>query len=441
MASKRDSDPSARRNNGRIFVDLTPLKHSPAFARLWVGNSIAHIGAQMTVVAVGMHVYDITRSTVAVSLVAVWALGPMTIAGIWGGMIADVFDRRTVSITTALVAWASIAALALVAFLDVTQTWIFYALAAINAASSTILGATRSAIIPRLLPASLIPAATALYGIMFGTAITVGPALAGILVSTIGFGPTYLVDVILFTAGFVGVFTLPAIAPEPGAARPGLASLHEGWQFLRRAPNIRATFNLDLIAMTFGQPRVTFPALGMLVLGGGYVTAGVLTASVAVGALISGVASGWFGRVRSQGLAIVYAIAGYGLSILLFGIVIVVGMVSGGGTEQEPRFMLIGFAALTLALSGATDNVSAVFRSTILQVAAPDVMRGRLQGVFTVVVTGGPRIGDMYAGFMVAILALWAPAVVGGLAILALLAVFARTRRMFLRYDATSPSP
>lgn len=402
---------------------------------------MSQIGAQMTVVAVGMHIYDITESTFAVSLVALWALGPMIIAGIWGGMLADVFDRRVVSIVTAVIAWAAIAALAIAAFFDVRDTWVFYALAAINAASSTILGATRSAIVPRLLPPNLIPAATALYGIMFGTAITVGPALAGILVSTIGFAWTYLVDVVLFTAGFAGILTLPPIAPEAGAARPGLSSLREGWAFLRRAPNIRATFILDMIAMTFGQPRVTFPALGMVVLGGGYVTAGVLTAAVAVGSLISGVASGWFGAVRRQGLAIILAIGGYGVSILLFGVVVGIGLMTGGGSEHDPRYVLIGLAAFMLALSGATDNVSAVFRSTILQVAAPDSMRGRLQGVFTVVVTGGPRLGDMYAGLLVAAVALWAPAVIGGLAIVTLILVYARVGRSFLHYDAASPSP
>lgn len=399
------------------------------------------IGAQMTIVAVGMHVYDITLSTLAVSLVAVWALGPMIVAGIWGGMIADVFDRRIVSIVTALIAWASIVGLAAVAFLGVTHTWVLYVLAALNAASSTILGATRSAIVPRLLPPNLVPAATALYGIMFGTAITVGPALAGILVSTIGFGWTYLIDVALFTAGFIGILTLPAIEPEPGAARPGLASLREGWRFLRRAPNIRATFIFDLIAMTFGQPRVTFPALGMIVLGGGYVTTGVLTAAVAVGALLSGLASGWFGRVRRQGVAITYAIAGYGASILLFGVVIIIAIATGGASEERPRFVLITLAAIMLALSGASDNVSAVFRSTILQVATPDAMRGRLQGVFTVVVAGGPRLGDMYAGFLAAVIALWAPALFGGLIIVTLMVVAARLHRGFMAYDATTPIP
>lgn len=395
----------------------------------------------MTIVAVGMHIYDITRSTFAVSLVALWALGPMIIAGLWGGMLADVFDRRTLSIITALVSWGSIIVLATITFMGVAVTWPLYVLAAINAASATILGATRAAIMPRLLPPNLIPAASALYGITFGIAVSVGPALAGVFAATVGFGWTYLVDALLFTAGFLGIMSLPKIAPEGQAAKPGLQSLKDGWAFLKQSPNIRATFVYDLIAMTFGQPRVVFPAVGMLALGGGYVTAGALTTAVAVGTFVSSVASGWLGRVRYQGRAVTIAIACYGVSIALFGLVVLIAMLTGGGSETEPRTLLLVCAFVALAMSGASDNVSAVFRSTILQVAAPDEMRGRMQGIFTIVVTGGPRLGDLYAGALVAIVAMWAPALIGGLMIVALMVTFAKTYRGFIAYDATHPQP
>lgn len=408
---------------------------------MWVGSSVAQIGAQMTVVAIGMHVFDLTRSTLAVSFVALWALGPMIVAGIWGGMIADVFDRRLVSVVTASVSWGSTVALVVITFLGVNLTWPLYLLAAINAAGSTILGATRSAIMPRLLPTQLIPAASALHGITFGLAVTLGPAFAGVLVSTVGFGWTYTVDMLLFSAAFFGVFTLPPIAPQGETTKPGLKSLTQGWQFLRTASNIRATFLFDIIAMTLGQPRVLFPALGMLVLGGGYVTAGALTASVAVGALISSLASGWLGRVRMQGRAVTLAIAAYGFSILLFGAVLLTASLTGGATEQKPRYMMISLAMIALALSGAADNVSSIFRSTILQVAAPDNMRGRLQGIFMVVVAGGPRVGDLYVGALATMLALWAPPLIGGLAIMIMMLILARVYAGFIRYDATDPKP
>lgn len=430
-----------RRAKKRFFADLTPLKYSPAFRRLWIGSSVSQIGAQVTIVAVGMHVFDITGSTLAVSMVALWALGPTIVAGIWGGMIADVFDRRIVSLITAVAAWCTIALMATVALMGVTDTWVYYLLAAVNASASTILSATKAAIMPRLLPANLISAASALQGITSGLAITVGPAIAGILVTTVGFGWTYLLDVVLFTGAFLGVLTLPPIEPQGSAAKPGLRSLIEGWNFLKSAPNIRATFIYDIVAMILGMPRAIFPAVGMLVLGGGYVTAGVLSAAIAVGALLSGVGSGWFGRVRWQGRAVAWSITGYGLSILVFGIVLLYGTLTGGGVEHEPRWTLIVLAFSSLALAGAADNVSAVFRNTILQVASPDQMRGRLQGVFTVVVTGGPRVGDLYVGIVAALIAVWAPPLFGGLAIIAIIAVFARVYAGFLAYDAHDPRP
>lgn len=424
-----------------FWVDLTPLKHSNAFARLWVGGAVSQIGAHMTAVAVGMHVFDITGSTFAVSMVAFWALAPMIIAGLWGGMIADAFDRRLVSLISASVSWASIIVLATVSFMGVLQTWPLYVLAAINAASTTIMWTTRSAILPRLLPPALLPAASALHGITFGIAVTVGPAVGGVLASTVGFSWTYTVDAVLFAAGFLGILTLPQIKPGEAVQKPGLASLREGWQFLRQSPNLRATFIYDIIAMTFGQPRALFPAVGMLVLGGGYTTAGLLTAGVAVGAFASSLFSGWLGRVRWQGRAVTLAIMGYGVSIILFALVLLVAIIDGGSKAAEPRYILIALALIALALSGATDNISAVFRTTILQVATPDSMRGRLQGISTVVVTGGPRVGDLFVGALATFMAAWAPPLIGGLAIAGAMFVLLRTARVFMKYDALDPQP
>ncbi|WP_217131835.1 MFS transporter [Leucobacter chinensis] len=435
------NEPHERPKKSRLFVDLAPFTASPAFTRLYIGNSVSLIGSQMTIVAVGMHVYDLTGSTLAVSMVALWALGPMIVAGLWGGMLADVFDRRTLSLVTATVSWASIGALAVISFLGVTETWPLYLLAALNASAATILGATRSAIMPRILPPNLIPQASALFGISFGIGVAVGPALGGVLVSSVGFGYTYLVDVVLFTAGFLGVLSLPPIAPEGEAEKPGLRSLIEGWQFLKRSPNIRATFVFDIIAMVFGQPRVTFPAIGMVVLGGGYTTAGMLTAAVAVGAFLSSLGSGWVGNVRRQGAAVTGAIAVYGLSIAMFGVVILVAQVTGQATEDTPRTLFIVLAFIALAASGASDNISAVFRSTILQVSAPDHMRGRLQGIFTIVVTGGPRLGDLWAGMLTATLFLWVPSVVGGVIIMVFMGCAVKLARGFMAYDSTDPKP
>lgn len=433
---------------------------------------MSQIGAQLTIVAVGLHIYALTASTLAVSFVALWALGPMILAGFVGGALADRFDRRAVALWTAIVAWLSITTMTTIAFLDVSVTWPYYALAAVNAASATIMGAARGAIQPRLLPLQLLPAAAALSGITMGIAITLGPAIAGIMVATVGYPWTYLIDALLFTGAFIGILGLPPMLPErqgvalPGStpqdsqqsnAQPlsrgrvvlreigsGFASVGESLRFLRTAPNVRATFIFDLIAMIFGTPRVVFPAAAAIVLGGGAVTVGLLTAAFAMGGLLSSLFSGPLGSVRRQGRAVTGAILVYGVFTLIFGVVLLATMVvapNPQGSEREPIVWALILAGIALAGCGASDNVSAVFRSTILQAAAPDEVRGRMQGLFYVVVAGGPRVGDLLAGALATIIALWAPALIGGFIIIVLMVVLWRVYGGFQRYDAVHPTP
>jgi MFS family permease len=427
------------------FVDLSPLRESPAFARLWFGNTISGIGGQMTIVAVGLQIYHLTGSTFSVALVGGIALVPMIIAGLYGGMLADAFDRRLILFIAAIVAWSSTITLVTLTLAGVHLLWPFYAATTVNAVATTVVGAVRGAVTPRILPRRLLPAASALIGIANGLMITVGPAVAGILVASVGFAWTYGVDVVLFLTAFLGILSLPKLVPEGDIQRPGLESLVYGVRFLKTAPNIRMSFLVDIVAMTFGQPRVLFPALGALVLGGGPITVGILTAAGAVGAFISSVFSGRTGQVRRQGRAIGWAIAIYGVFIAAFGIVALVtdrGLVGHpGGASVDPNLLAIVLASIALAGAGAADNISSIFRQTILQSAVPDSMRGRLQGVFTVVVTGGPRLGDLFVGAIAAIGALWLPPLLGGVAIVVIIGTLLRFQRTFRHYDAADPQP
>ncbi|WP_244857626.1 MFS transporter [Agromyces archimandritae] len=435
----------------RRFVDLSPLRASPAFARLWIGSAVSGIGAQLTIVAVGLQIYELTASTLAVGLVGGIALLPMIVAGIWGGMLADAFDRRRVLIVSAVVAWASTAGLVVLAAVEAgrdpaeADVWPFYVFTTINTVSATIMGATRTAVIPRLLPPRLVSRAAALGGIAIGAQLTVGPALAGVLVAAVGFPITFAVDVVLFSAGFLGIVSLPRLTPEGATTKPGLASIREGVAFLRRAPNIRMSFLVDIVAMTFGRPFVLFPAVGAVAIGGGPVTVGILTAAAAAGTFLASLFSGPVGHVRRYGVAIGRAIQLYGLFVAAFGLV-VLGGVTGlfgpvGPSFGEASPVALTLAAVALAGTGASDEVSAIFRSTMLLTAAPDAMRGRLQGVFTVVVGGGPRLGDLYAGITATAIALWFPPLAGGLAIIALIAVLLRVQPSFRAYDAMHPTP
>jgi hypothetical protein len=435
-------DPPQRKTH---FIDLSPLRESPAFARLWAGGAISGIGGQMTIVAVGLQIYHLTGSTFSVALVGGIALVPMVVFGLYGGMLADAFDRRLLLICAAIVAWLSTITLVTLTVTGVELLWPYYVITTVNAVAATVIGTVRFAVLPRILPTRLLPAASALNGISTGLTVTVGPALAGVLVAAVGFAWTYGVDVVLFLSAFMGILALPRLVPEGVLQRPGLASLLYGIRFLRTAPNVRMSFIVDIVAMTFGQPRVLFPALGAVALGGGAITVGILTAAGAVGALISSVFSGRLGSVRLQGRAIGRAIMAYGACIAVFGVVALFSgrgiAESAGGAAVAPNVVAIVLASIALAGSGFADNVSSIFRQTILQSSVPDAMRGRLQGVFTVVVTGGPRIGDLFVGTVAAIGALWLPPLLGGVAIVVIIATLVRLQSSFRNYDSRHPTP
>ena len=435
-------EPAPRRSH---FADLTPFRESPAFFRLWLGSTLAGVGNQMTIVAVGLHIYEITRSTAAVALVGVVSLVPMIIAGIYGGLLVDTFDRRKVAILAETVAWISVVGLAYLAWNQIEILWLYYVFTTLTAVAVTIVGAARSAIVPRLLPTRLLPAAGGLNGISFGFQVIVGPAIAGVLVATVGVQWTYTIDAILFIAAFTGVLTLPAIRPEGGSGAKGIAGIVEGLRFLRGAANIRLSFLVDIVAMTFGMPRVILPAVGALVIGGGAVTVGILSAAFAAGTLLVGVFSGRLGGVRWHGLAIRNAIMVFGGFVGAFGIVLLVTGTRAAGSVTDSlanaNIPALVASCILLAGAGGADQVSAVFRSTMLQAAAPDNMRGRVQGVFIVVVTGGPRIGDAYVGLVAATALLWLPSLLGGVLIIGIVFLLVRQYRGFHDYDALNPVP
>lgn len=444
------AEPTPKR---RRFVDITPLRESPAFARLWIGSAVSGIGAQLTLVAVGLQIYDLTRSTFAVSLVGGISLIPMIIAGLWGGVLADAFDRRRVLIISAITGWLTTLGLIALATFEAasgaasgsTPVWPFYLLTTINAVAATITQATRGSVTPRILPQRLVAPASALNGISLGIMLTVGPALAGVLVASVGFSWTYTVDAVLFFAGFLGIFALPKLPPLGETRGAGLRSLRDGLAFLVRAPNIRTGFLIDLLAMGLGRPFVILPAVGALVIGGGPVTVGILTACAAIGTFLTSLFSGPVGHVRHYGLAIGRSVMIYGGFILLFGLVIGImqtgwfGPVGPDITQANVTALVI--AGIALAGTGASDEVSAIFRSTMMLTAAPDGMRGRMQGIFTVAVTGGPRIGDLYMGTLATLVALWFPPVLGGLLIIGGVALVLRLVTGFRAYDSAEPSP
>jgi MFS family permease len=423
-----------------ILLDLTPLRASPAYRRLFTGFTLAGVGSQLTVVAIGLQVYELTRSSFSVGLVGLFALVPIIIMGLYGGALIDAHDRRIVALVASGVMWSSGILTTLQAWLGNTNPLVLYLLVAVNSAGFAVVSPARSAIYPRLLERHLLPAANALTVFAFNVALTVGPLLAGFLVAWRGYTLAYSVDVVLFTSALWGLFRLPPIPPVPHPdallrGRPGLASVLDGLRFLGTRPNVRMTFLTDFCAMILAMPRALFPAVAVLAFGGGARTVGFMASAVAVGSIVAMIFSGKLGHLRRQGLAVVVCVALWGVSISGFGLA--VG--AAGSSLSKSSALLVG--AVFLACAGAADSVSAVFRTTILQAATPDHLRGRLQGVFIVVVAGGPRLGDLVSGSVATAYSEAFAAIAGGIACVLAVAALTAWQRGFLRYDALDPTP
>ena len=408
----------------RLTLDVSPVRVSPGFRNLLVGDAVSVVGTQVTAVAVPLQVYALTGSAAAVGLVGLTGLVPLIVFGLYGGAVADAVDRRRLVLVTTT-CQAGLSTLLLVqAVADLRWTWLLYAVVAAQAGLFALDSPARQAFVPRLLPTELLPAGNALRQVEFNVGMAAGPLLAGFLVAAFGFGTAYGLDAVSFGASLWAVASLPPMAPEGGGRPAGLASVVEGLSFLRTRKVLLLTFVVDIVAMVFGMPRTLFAPLADHVIGGGERAAGALYAAIPAGALLGALFGGWLGRVHKQGLAVIASIVAWGACVIGFGL-----------TSQ------LWLALLLLAGAGLADMVSAVFRTSILQAAAPDEMRGRLGGVFIVVVAGGPRLGDGRAGLFASWFGLQPAVWTGGLLVIVLTLLVALVVPRFLAYDSRHPHP
>ncbi len=411
-----------RRLTAALLTDVRPLQQSADYRRLFFGNAVAQLGQQMTAITIAIQVYELTGNSFSVGLVGVFALVPLVAVGLYAGALADSIDRRALSLWSSALAWAASIGLMTQAFVHNPSVWVLYLLVSVQSVAFALTSPARNAMIARLLPAELMPAASALNMATFNIGFTLGPMLGALAVAHGGYALAYGIDVLTFTAALYALVRLPAMPPDGTQRRTGWRSVVDGLRYLHAAKNLRMTFIADLFAMVLAQPRALFPALAAKVYGGGAATVGLLQSAPAVGSLIAFAVSGWISRVRLQGVAIIVSVAAYGLAVGAVGL-----------TD------LLWLAAVFLALSGAADMISAAYRSTILQVAAPDHLRGRLQGVFIVVVAGGPRAGDFLIGTAGDLIGERWALLAGGLACAVGVLIVALLQRSFLRYDANAP--
>lgn len=399
----RRSLAGAGRTIRRLAIDVAPLRESRDFRALWLGELISILGRQITVVALPYQVFVLTHSSLEVGLIGLAQFVPLVVFSLVGGAIADRVDRRTLIIWTEAGMAAATGLLLIGAVHGNPPLWYLYTATGLQAGIGAVNFPARAAALPNLVRKDQLPAALALNQVLFQVASIVGPAVAGILVVRVGLPWTYAADVLSSIGGVAAGVLLRPLPPQRDPGRPrtsGFAEIREGFAYLKGRRVLQSTFYIDLVAMIFGLPRALFPVLALTVYGVGPAGLGFLYAAPAAGALIGALTTGWVGQVRRPGLAVIWAVVLWGISIVGFGL-------SGE---------MFGLALLFLAVAGAADVISAVFRGTILQLSVPDELRGRLSAVHIMVVTGGPRLGDVEAGLVASLVSPWFSVVSGGIA-------------------------
>jgi MFS family permease len=377
----------------------------------------------VTVVAVAYQVFLLTHSSLAVGLVSLVQLPPLLLGSILGGAVVDSTDRRRLLLLTQVLLGLCSAGLALNAMLDRPHVWPLFVITAVAAGLAGLDWPARSAVIPGMVAAHQLPAANALWQIQMTSGLAFGPAVGGLLLARAGAAGAFWVDVATYVVAFVAVSRLPPLPPAGGGTRVSVGSIAEGFRFIRGSRVLQGTFLIDINAMVFGMPRALFPALGLQVFGGGASTVGLLYAAPGTGALLGALTSGWVSHVVRQGRAVFVAVAIWGVAVACFGL-----------TTWLP------LALLLLAIAGAADVASAVFRNTILQTSVPDELRGRLASMHIAVVTGGPRLGDLEAGAVASVTSPRFSVVSGGLACTVGVAVLAWLLPGLRRYVLPPPA-
>jgi MFS family permease len=405
-----------------LAIDATPLRTSRDYRLLWIGELISLTGRQISVVALPYQVFRLTGSSLAVGLIGLVQVLPLVVFSVLGGAVADRVDRRRLILLTEMGLAVTSGLLLIGALLTRAPLWYLYTVTGVQAGILGVNTPTRSAAIPNLVPRSQLPAALALNQVMYNTTLVVGPAVGGLILARFGIAWAYGIDALTFLGSITAAYLLRPLPPKRDSGEPstGWQAIKEGFAYLKGRRVLVSTFVIDLDAMIFGMPRAAFPALAQDVLHVGPQGLGLLYAAPAAGALVGALTAGWVGSIRHQGRAVIWAVALWGAAITAFGV--------------SERWFVVGL--LFLAFAGAADVISAVFRGTILQLSVPDELRGRLSALHIMVVTGGPRLGDVETGVVAGLVSPTFAVISGGVACLAGVVILAALVPELARYHA-----
>jgi MFS family permease len=409
----------------RITIDITPLRQSRDWRLLFAGQSLMGLGEQIRVVSVPYLVFLVTHSSFAVGLISLAQFLPSIFLSLAGGTLADRMERRRLLIVTQSLLTLASAVLAIVTLRGAPPLWFIFVIVPLTAGFQAVENPARRAVLPRLVGMTQLPNALALEQATWNLGAVVGPVLGGLIIARFGVAVAFVCSTATL---LIALFLLFPVARMPvesgGSVRSPIASIFEGFAFLKGKPAILSTFLIDLNAMIFGFPSALMPALATQVFRVGPAGLGLMYAAPGAGALMGALFTGWVGRVRRQGRAVIVAVCVWGIALVAFGLIT----------------RVFWLALVMLAVAGCADMFSAVFRSTILQLGVPDHLRGRLSAVHFLVVTSGPRLGDMEAGTVAALWGTQFSVVSGGIGSILGAVGIALAVPAFWRYDSrTSP--
>jgi MFS family permease len=413
--SEEQKESDARSGFGMLAIDLTPLKVSREFRLLFIGQVVSFFGSMMTFVVLPWQMYQLTKSSLAVGLLGVAEFVPILLMAFVGGAFADYVDRRRMVRLTELLLGVGCVVLILNSLLPRPRAWILFVCAAAFAALNGLQRPSLEALAPRLVPAELLPASSALNFLGRNMGSVLGPAMGGLLAATLGPALAYSIDLVTFVISIIALCMMRAVPPPQGAERPSLRSIIDGIRYAKSRPELMGTYLVDINAMFFGMPMALFPAIATK-FGGAAV--GLLYAAPSFGAILATLSSGWTVRVHRHGLAVVIAAAVWGLSIICFGFA-----------------DFLWLALLCLAAAGAADMISGIFRTVIWNQTIPDHLRGRLAGIEMVSYTTGPLLGNAESGLVASLTSVRFSIVSGGILCVLGTGVLALLLPSFVRYD------
>jgi MFS family permease len=401
----------------KAALDFGPLRRHRDFRLLFIGQGVSFFGSRVTYVALPYQVFQLTGSSLAVGFLSLIELVPLLVTAFVGGALADSFDRRRL-VQLAELGLASCAGLLAVnSMIPEPQIWLLYVIGGVMAALDGFQRPPLDSMIPRLVERSELTAAAALDSFRGTIGMLAGPAIAGVMIATLGLAFTYTFDVVTFGVSLVALAMMKAVPPPPEADPPSLARIAEGLRFARGRPELIGTYGVDMIAMFFGMPMALFPALAEDL--GGASVLGLLYAAPSAGSLIATATSGWTNHVHRHGAAVLWAAGFWGVAIIGFGF--------------APNLPL---ALAALALAGGADMISGIFRSTIWNQTIPDRLRGRLAGIEQISYSTGPLLGNLEAGLVSALAGVRASVVSGGILCVVGVAAAAVALPAFRRYSS-----